>query len=90
MVSLLAVGKDANHASPTVIPSVAYNLRLGHAAPEITITEHEDSSGLEHLAATHAPSRLISKEDFALLGGYYKTYGQFRFVHAFLCATYSI
>lgn len=90
MVPLLAAGKDANHASLTVIPSVANNPRLWPAAPEITITSHEDSSGIEHLAATHAPSMLISKEDSALLGEYYKTHGRFRFVQAFLCATYMI
>jgi hypothetical protein len=90
MPPLLAVGKDANHASPPVIPSVAYNSRLGHAEPEITTTEHGYSSELEHLAATHAPSRLFSEEDFALLGGHYKIHGRFRFVHAFLCATYMI
>jgi len=76
MLPLLAVGKDANHASPPVVPP---NPPLGQAEPEITTTEHEDSSGLEHLAATHAPSRLFSKEDFALLGGYYKIHGRFRF-----------
>jgi hypothetical protein len=85
---LLAVGKDANHASPPFsIPSVAYNPRLGHAEPEITTTEHEDSSGLEHLAATHAPSRLLSEEGFALLGGHLKIHGQIRFVHPILYAT---
>jgi len=87
-LTLLAVGKDANHASPPVIPSVAYNSRLGHAEPEITTTEHEDSNGLEHLAATHAPSRFLSREDSALLGGHYKIHGQIRFVHSILYATY--
>jgi hypothetical protein len=87
MLPVLAVGKDVHHTSPPLIPSVADNPRLGHAEPEITTTEHEDSSELEHLAVTHAPSRLLSKEDFALLRGYYKIHVQFRFVHAFLCAT---
>jgi hypothetical protein len=89
MLPLLAAGKDANHAPPPVIPSMAYNPRLGHADSEIT-TDHEDSCGIEHLAATHAPSRLISKEEFALLEEYYKIHGRFRFVHAFLYATYMI
>jgi hypothetical protein len=58
----------------------------GHSESEITTTEHEDSSGLEHLAATHAPSRLFSKDDIALLRGYYEIHGRFRFVHALLSA----
>jgi hypothetical protein len=62
----------------------------GHPEPEITTTEHDDSSGLEHLAATHAPSALLSKEEFALLRGYYRNHGHFRFVHTFLCATFMI
>jgi hypothetical protein len=78
MQPLLAVGEDANHASPPVMPSVE---------PEVTTTGHGYSSELEHLAATHAPSRLFSEEEFALVRGHYKIHGRFRFVHAFLCAT---
>jgi hypothetical protein len=84
-------GPQQRPLSPPVTPSAAYNPQLGHAEPEITTTEREDSTRLEHLAATHAPSRVVSKEDFALLGGYYKIHGRYRFVHAFLCilcATY--
>ncbi len=85
MLPLLAVGNDAHHASPPLVPSVAYNPRLWHdAEPEVTTTEPEDSSGLEHLAATHAPSRLLSEEEFALLVGYFSRNRRFRFrvVHA--------
>jgi hypothetical protein len=83
---LLAVVEDTNHASPPVMPSVAYNPQLVHQ-PEVTTTGHAYSSELEHLAATHAPSRLFSEEEFALVGGHYKIHGRFRFVHAFSCAT---
>jgi hypothetical protein len=63
----------------------------GRSEPEITTAEHEDSSGLQHLAATHAPSTLLSEEEFAMLGGYYRNHGCFRFVHTtFLCATFMI
>ena len=87
MLPVLAVGKDVHHTSPPLVSSVADNPQPGHAESEITTTGHEDSSGLEYLAVTHAPSRLLSKEDFALLGGYYKAHGGSRFVHVFLCAT---
>ena len=76
--------------SPPVMPSVAYNPQLGDAEPEVTAAEHEDSpSELEHYAATHAP-RILSEEDFALLGGYHKIHGWFPFVPAFLYAIYMI
>jgi hypothetical protein len=93
MLPLLAVRKDAHHTSPPLIPSVAYNSRLGHVEPEITTTEHEDSSGLKHAAATHAPSALLSEEEFALLVRHLKTpirKGRIRFVYAFLYVTYMI
>jgi hypothetical protein len=91
MLPVLAVGKDVHHASPHLVPSsLAYNPRVEHAESEITTIRHEDSSGLEHLAVTHAPSRLLPNGDFALLEGYYKTHGLFRLVHTFLCATYVI
>jgi hypothetical protein len=83
MLPLLAVEKDANHASPPLIPSVAYNPRLWHAEPEFTTTDHEYSSELEHLTATHAPSKLLSKEEFAWLVVHLKIHGRIRFVHAF-------
>ena len=86
MLPVLAVGKDVHHTSPPLVPSVADNPQHGNAESETTTAGHEDSSGLEYLAVTHAPSRILSKEDFALLGGYYKI----RFVHVFLCATYVI
>jgi hypothetical protein len=89
MLPLLAVRKDANHASPPLIPSVAYNPPLGHADPEVTTAEHEDSSELEHLAATLAP-KVLSEEGFARLRSYLKIHGRIRFVHAFLYATYMI
>jgi hypothetical protein len=79
MLPLLAVRKDANHASPPLIPSVAYNPRLGHAEPGVTTTEHEHSSGLEHLAATHAP-KVLSDEGFARLRSYLNIHGRIRFV----------
>jgi hypothetical protein len=56
----------------------------GRSEPEITATGHEDSSGLGHLAATHAPSALLSEEEFALLGGYHRIHGHFPFVHTAL------
>jgi hypothetical protein len=83
MLPLPAVGKDTNHASPPLIPSVAYNPQFGHAEPEVTSTEHEDSIGLEHYPPTHAPSRSFSKEDIAVLGRYYEVHRGFPFVHAF-------
>lgn len=73
---------DVHHASPPLIPPVAYNPQLGNGESEITTTEHEDR-GIEHLAAIHAPSRLLSEEDSVLVRGHYKTHGRFRFVHAF-------
>jgi hypothetical protein len=82
MPPVLAVGKDVHHASPPLVPSVAYNPRLGNAEPEITTTEDEDSSRLEHLAAAYTPSRLLP-EDFTLLARHYKIHGRFRFVHPF-------
>ncbi len=93
MLPLPAEGKDAHHTSPPLVPSVAYNPRLGHAEPEITMTEHEDSSGLEHTASTHTPSALLSEEEFALLVSHLKfpiREGRIRFVHAFLYTTYMI
>ena len=91
---LPAVGKDAHHVSPRLIPSVAYYPRLGHAESEITATEHEDSNGLEHLAASHAPSTVLSGEEFALVARYMKfsirISGRIRFAHPFLYATYII
>ena len=87
MVPLLAVGKDTNHTSPAVVSSVAHNPSFGQAEPDITTTEHEDSSGLEHLAATHAPSRLLSENEFARLMEHMKIHGRIRFVHAFFKAT---
>jgi hypothetical protein len=80
MPPILAVGKDVHRVSLPLVPPLAYNAQLGHAEPETRTTEHEDSGGLEHLAATHAPSRLLS-EDFALLVRHYKIHGRFRFVH---------
>jgi hypothetical protein len=82
MLPLLAVRKDANHTSPPLIPSMVYNPRLGHAEPKVTATEHEDSSELEHLAATHAP-KILSDEGFARLRSYLKIHGRIRFVHTF-------
>ena len=80
-----------HHTSPPpLIPPVAYSPRLGDGEPEFETTEHEDG-GLERLGATHAPSRLLSIEDSALVKEHYKTHGRFRFVHhAFLCTTYMI
>lgn len=83
ILPLLAVRNDAHIASTPLVPSVAHNPRLGHAVPEITTTEHEDSSGLEH---THAPSALLSEEEFALLVRHSNIpirKGQIRFVDAF-------
>ena len=83
---LLAVGKDAHHASSPLVPSVAYNPRHWHDAElEFPTIGHEDSIGLEHLAATHAPSRLLSEEEFALLVRYFDRSCRFRFrvAHAF-------
>jgi hypothetical protein len=57
--------------------TVAFNSQLEHSEPEVTTTEHEDSSGLGQLATTHTPSSLFSK-DVVLLGGYYKILGHFR------------
>jgi hypothetical protein len=71
-----------HHASPPLIQSVAYNPRLGGQEPEITITKHEDC-GLEHFAATHAPSKLLSEEDSALVKEHFKIHRRFRFVHTF-------
>jgi len=92
--ALLAVGKDEQYVSPPLIPSVAYNPPLGHAESEITATEHEDSNGLEHLAASHAPSTVLSGEEFALVARYLKfsirNSGRIRFAHPFLYATYII
>jgi hypothetical protein len=83
MPPFLAVGKEANHASQLLIP---------HAEPEVTTTDpdHEDSSGLKHYGATHAPPRFLSGEEFVLLVTYARIHGEFRFVHAFLYATYTI
>jgi hypothetical protein len=73
---------DVHHASPPLIQSVARNTRLGDGESEITTTKHEDC-GIEHLAAIHAPSRLLSEEDSDLVRGHYRIHGRFRFVHAF-------
>jgi hypothetical protein len=83
MPPFLAVGKEANHASQLLIP---------HAEPEVTRTDsdHEDSSGLKHHGATHAPPGYLSGEGFAQLVIYHNIHGEFRFVLAFLCATYAI
>lgn len=85
ILPLLTVRRDVHHSSPPLVPSVAYNPQLGHAEPEITTTDHEDSSGLEHTAATNAPSALLSEEEFALLVRHLKIpiqKGRIRFVHA--------
>jgi hypothetical protein len=95
ILPILALKKDAHHAypPPSLVPSAAYNPRLGYAEPEITTTEHEDSSGLEHTAATHAPSALLSEEEFALLVRHFNIpirKGWIRFVDDFLYATYAV
>jgi hypothetical protein len=80
MLPLLA---DANHPSPPVISSVAYNPRLVNA--EITTTVYEDSSQLKHHASTHTPPGLVSQGDSALLNINYGIHGGFfRFVHAYV------
>jgi hypothetical protein len=70
---------DVHHAPTPLIPPVAHNPRLGHGEPGITTTE----LGIEHLAAIHAPSRLLSEEDSALVKGHFYNHGRFLFVHAF-------
>ena len=72
---------DVHHASPPLIPSVVYNPRLGDGEPDIT-TEHGDY-GLEHLAATHAPSAFLYEEGFTWPVRHYQIHGQFRFVQPF-------
>jgi hypothetical protein len=83
---------DANHTSLPVIPSasVAYNSELRQAEPDVTSTEPEEPSGLEHLAATHVPSAFLSEEEFAVLVRYLEIHGRIRFVHAmlFICDIY--
>ena len=69
---------DVHRASTLLLPLVACNLRPGDGGPRVT-TE----GGIEHLAATHAPSRLLSEEESALVRRHFKIYGQFRLVHAF-------
>lgn len=73
---------DVRHATPPHIQPVAHNPRLWDGEPEITTIEHGDC-GLEHLAATHAPSKLLSKVDSALVKEHFQIHGQFRFVQAF-------
>jgi len=82
----------ANHASLPVIPSasVAYNSQLGHAEPDVTTAEPKDPSGLEHIAATLAPSAFLSEEEFAVLVRHLNIHGRIRFVPAFLYATYIV
>lgn len=82
---------DVHHASPSLIPlipSVAHSRRLGDGKPKVTTTEHENG-GLEHLGATHAPSRL-SEEESTLVRRHYETFGRFLSVHAFSCVIYMI
>jgi hypothetical protein len=67
---------DLHCASPHLVPSVAYNPRLG-------ATTEREVCGIEHLAAIHAPSKLLSEEESALVRSHYKIHGRFRFVHAF-------
>lgn len=86
ILPLLAARNDAHIASTPLVPPVAHNPRLGHAEPEITATEHEDSSGLEYTAGTHAPSALLSEKEFALLARHSKfpiRKGRIRFVDDF-------
>lgn len=83
-----------NYISPNFSPPPIERDRQSSAEPQqspplqdadITTNEHEDSSGLEHHANTHAPSGLLSEEDSALLRGHYKHHGRFYFpctVHA--------
>ena len=68
---------------PLVPPVLAVREDVHHTSPPLA------SSALEHLAATHAPSRLLP-EDFALLVRHYKIHDGFRFVHTLLYATYMI
>ena len=85
MLPFLAVRKDTHHASPPLVPSVAYNPRLWHVESEITTTGHEGSSGLD-FAATHTASSLLSEEESDRLMGHLKfpiRNGQIRFVLAF-------
>lgn len=74
------MGEEANHASQLLMP---------HVEPEVTTIDsgHEDSSGLKHHGATHAPPGFLSGEGFAQLVIYHITHGEFRFVYAFLYAT---
>jgi hypothetical protein len=66
ILPLLAVKTDANHTSPTLVPVVP-SPRFLHAESDNTTAGHTDTSGLEHLAATHGPSRTLSEEELALL-----------------------
>ena len=68
---------------PLMPPVLAVGEGVHHTSPPLA------SNVLEHLAATHAPSRLLP-EDFALLVRHYKIHGGFRFVHALLYTTYMI
>jgi hypothetical protein len=73
---------DAHHSSPPLVQSVGYNPRLEDQEPEITTTKHE-YCGLEHFAAIHAPSKLLSEGDSALVNEHFKAHRRFRFVHPF-------
>ena len=72
---------------PPLIPSLAYDPRLGDGEPEITTLGHGDC-GLEHLATTNAPSAFLSEDEFAWLVRHHNIHGRFRFLLTFFISAH--
>ena len=78
------------HITSRPLTQSVYNPQLEDGKPELTTTEHEDYGGLERLADTYAPSRLMSEEDSALAKSHYKKcIASFGSYMIFICDIYN-